>query len=58
MLYPVIIRTIERGEYDAEGLKENIDNLFAEGRLTPEQYEKLYRLLAEREQFQEKPAQN
>jgi len=55
MLYPVLKKTIERGEYDVESIKENLDNLFAAGRLTPEQYENLYGMLAEREQSEENP---
>ena len=49
MLYPVLIKTIERGEYDADALQENLDSLFAAGRLTAEQYEKLTGMIIERE---------
>jgi hypothetical protein len=54
MLYPVLKKTIERGEYDVESLKENLDSLFAAGRLTAEQYETLYGMLAAKEQFENK----
>jgi hypothetical protein len=53
MLYPVLMKTIERGEYDAEALQENLDDLFAAGRLTAEQYEKLSGMIGEREQSEE-----
>jgi hypothetical protein len=53
MLYPVLMKTIERGEYDAEALQENLDSLFAAGRLTAEQYEKLAGMIVENEQHQE-----
>jgi hypothetical protein len=49
MLYPVLKKTIERGEYDAEAIQENVDNLFATGRLTTEQYEQLTGMILERE---------
>ena len=47
MLYPVLKKTIELGDYDAEALQENIDSLFAAGRLTAEQYEKLTGMIVE-----------
>ena len=53
MLYPVLMKTIERGEFDAEALQENLDGLFAAGRLTTEQYEKLSGMIIERQQLEE-----
>jgi hypothetical protein len=53
MLYPVLMKTIERGEYDVEALQENLDSLFAAGRLTAEQYEKLTGMIVKNEQHQE-----
>jgi hypothetical protein len=53
MLFPVLKKTIERGEYDAEAIQENVDSLFATGRLTTEQYEKLTGMLLEREKPEE-----
>jgi hypothetical protein len=55
MLFPVLKKTIERGEYDAEALQENLDNLFAAGRLTAEQYEKLAGMLADAEEAGREP---
>jgi hypothetical protein len=53
MLYPVLKKTIERGEYDAAAIQENMDNLFAAGRLTAEQYEKLTSMIVEEDQPEE-----
>ncbi|NLT67104.1 MAG: hypothetical protein GXX84_10920 [Acidobacteria bacterium] len=53
MLYPVLKKTIERGEYDAEALQENVDSLFAAGRLTTEQYETLTGMISDREQAEQ-----
>ena len=53
MIFPVLKKTIERGEYDAEALQENLDSLFAAGRLTAEQYEKLTGMIVEAEQPEE-----
>jgi hypothetical protein len=53
MLYPVLKKTIERGEYDAVALQENLDNLFAARRLTAEQYEKLTSMIVEEEPQEE-----
>ena len=53
MLYPVLLRTIERGDYDAAVIQEKLDSLFAARRLTAEQYEELTRMIADSEQSEE-----
>lgn len=45
MLYRVLKRTIERGGYDAEEMREKLDVFFAADRITQEQYTELVALL-------------
>jgi hypothetical protein len=50
MLYPVLLRTIELGEYDPVAIQEKLDSLFAAKRLSAEQYEELTRMIVNNEQ--------
>jgi hypothetical protein len=53
MLYPVLLKTIQNGGYDAEVLQEKLDLFFAERKITAEQYEELTGMIIGDERHEE-----
>jgi hypothetical protein len=53
MLYPVLLRTIQCGGYNAEVLQEKLDLFFAERKITAEQYQELTGLIVEDDRHEE-----
>jgi hypothetical protein len=53
MLYPVLLRTIQHGGYNAEVLQEKLDIFFADRKITAEQYEELTSMIVEDDRREE-----
>jgi hypothetical protein len=53
MLYPVLLKTIQNGGYNADVLQEKLDLFFAERKITAEQYEELTGLIVEDDRHEE-----